>query len=39
MSEGGKPRGLKDHVNPGLKAARLIWEGRSIDRFGDEPAR
>jgi hypothetical protein len=35
----GKPYGLKNHVNPGLRIARPIWEGRLIDANGDVSAR
>lgn len=35
----GKPYGLKDHVNQGLRVARLILEGRSIDSKSDFRAR
>lgn len=35
----GKPCGLKDHVNQGLRAARPILEGRSMERFSNNSRR
>jgi hypothetical protein len=31
----GKPHGLKDQINRGLRAARLIPEGRSFEVYGN----
>jgi len=35
----GKPYGLKDHVNQGLRVARPILEGRSIEPSSDGRSR